>query len=344
MRALRRTGSGVLEQTEVPVPVPGPGEVLLKVGAAGLCHTDLHILDAPVSAFPVPLTLGHEIAGQVESVGTGVTGWRPGDRAAVFGLNFCGRCSACLDGRENQCRALGIGGIGLTRDGGLADYVTVPAAQLLTAPAGLSPSAVAPLTDAGLSPYHAIATARPALVPGSTCLVIGVGGLGHMAVQILRATTAATVIAVDTSADALKLAEHVGAHHAFTAGPDTAERVRATAGPAPGGVDVVIDCVGIDSTLELSRAVLARGGYLLLVGLGGGRLALSPAPGSRSFPSEANVRQSLWGTRNDLGQVLSLAEEGALTAEVQLFALEDAVSAYALLREGRLRGRAVVVP
>ncbi|MEU3980548.1 alcohol dehydrogenase catalytic domain-containing protein [Streptomyces sp. NPDC026672] len=317
--------------------------MLLKVTAAGLCHTDLHILDAPADSFPVPLTLGHEIAGRIEALGSGVVDRQPGRTAAVYGLGHCGRCTACLAGRENQCRVSPVGGVGLTRDGGLADYVTVPAAQVLLAPETLEPAQVAPLTDAGLSPYHAVTTARRALGPGSTCLVIGVGGLGHMAVQILRATTAATVIAVDTAEDGLRLAERVGAHHVLPAGPSAAERIRHLTEPVPGGVDVVLDCVGGDATLELSRAVLARGGYLLLVGLGGGRLTLSPAPGSRSFPAEANVRQSFWGTRSELSHVLALAEHGELTAETRTFAFEEAASAYDLLRRGRVHGRAVVV-
>ncbi|MFG2276108.1 NAD(P)-dependent alcohol dehydrogenase [Streptomyces chartreusis] len=333
----------MLELTEIPSPAPKMGEVLLKVGAVGLCHTDLHILDAPEDAFPVPLTLGHEISGRVAEVGSGVRDWRPGQAAAVFGLNFCGNCPACLAGRENQCRMRAIGGIGLTQDGGLADYVAVPAAQLMPAPEALDPTAVAPLTDAGLSPYHAIDAARPALGPGSSCLVIGIGGLGHMAIQILRATTAATVLGVDTSDQALRLAERVGAHHTFTAGPETARQIRDITEAAPGGVDVVIDCVGVNTTLELSRAVLAKGGYLLMVGLGGGQLALSPAPGSRSFPAEANIRQSFWGTRNDLRQVLALAERGHLSAEVHTFAFEDTSSAYDLLRQGAIQGRAAVV-
>ncbi|MGW0832088.1 NAD(P)-dependent alcohol dehydrogenase [Streptomyces prunicolor] len=344
MRAFRRTAPDTLEPTEIPTPAPGPGEVLLAVDAVGICHTDLHILDAPAGDFPVPLTLGHEISGRVTAVGDGVTDRPQGQAVAVFGLTFCGRCPACLAGRENQCRVSPIGGIGLTRDGGLADHVVVPAAQLVAVPAGLDPVTVAPLPDAGLSPYHAIATARPVLRPGSTCVVIGVGGLGHLAIQILRATTAATVLAVDTSEEALRLADRVGAHHTLRAGPQTADRIREFSATAlGGGVDAVIDCVGSDATLELSRTVLAKGGYLLLVGLGGGQLTLSPAPGSRSFPAEANVRQSFWGTRGELTEVLSLAKHGQLTPEIRTFPFEETESAYDLLRRGEIHGRAVVV-
>jgi propanol-preferring alcohol dehydrogenase len=343
MRAVRRTSPTVLELTQVPTPTIGPGELLLAVSAVGVCHTDLHILDAPAGAFPVPMTLGHEISGRVEVVGGAVTGWAPGDPAVVFGLASCGRCRACLSGLENQCRVNPIGGIGLTRDGGLADHVAVPASQLLPVSPAQDLIAVAPLTDAGLSPYHAIETARPALRPGSSCVVIGVGGLGHMAVQILRATTATRVIAVDTSDEALHLAARLGAHHTLGAGPDAADRVREIVGPAPDGADVVIDCVGVDATLELSRSVIARGGHLLLVGLGAGALTLSPAPGGKSFPPEANVRQSLWGTRGELREVLALAQRGLLHADVQTFPLAETATAYDQLRRGKIHGRAVIV-
>ncbi|MEV4728093.1 alcohol dehydrogenase catalytic domain-containing protein, partial [Micromonospora humida] len=127
MRAVRMTAPGVLEQVEVPTPTPGPGEVLVRVGAVGACHSDLHILDAPPGAFPTPITLGHEIAGTVDTLGDGVTGWSAGERVAVYGIIGCGTCRGCLRGLENQCRTVPLGGIGLSRDGGLAEHVVVPA-------------------------------------------------------------------------------------------------------------------------------------------------------------------------------------------------------------------------
>ncbi|GAB3807356.1 NAD(P)-dependent alcohol dehydrogenase [Micromonospora zhanjiangensis] len=341
MRAARLTGPGTLDLVEVPTPEIGPEDVLLAVGAVGACHSDLHILDAPAGAFPTPLTLGHEIAGRVERLGEAVTGWRPGEAAAVYGILGCGQCRACLRGQENRCRTVPLGGIGLSRDGGLADYVAVPASRLLKL-GDLDLVQAAPLTDAGLTPYHAIELARPALRPGTCCVVIGIGGLGHMAVQILAATTAVTVIAVDSDAAALDLATRLGARHAVPAGPDTVDRIRALTGPAPDGADVVIDCVGVDATLETARQVVATGGHLSLVGLGGGTLAVRPSVAA-SIPLEASVRVPFWGTRAELQEVIALAAAGLLHADVRRFPLDEAVRAYQLLRRGEIHGRAVIV-
>ncbi|MEV0811323.1 NAD(P)-dependent alcohol dehydrogenase [Micromonospora sp. NPDC050200] len=344
MRAVRLTAPGVLEQVEIPSPTAGPGEVLLAVAAVGACHSDLHILDAPAGFFPTPMTLGHETAGMVETVGAGVTGWSPGDRAAVYGIIGCGTCRACLRGLENQCRRVPLGGIGLSRDGGLADYVVVPASRLL--PIGdLDLTQAAPLTDAGLTPYHAVEVARPALRPGTWCVVIGIGGLGHMAVQILAATTAVRIIAVDTSMAALDLATRMGAHHVVQAGPEAAETIRAIVGPAPDGADVVIDCVGVDATLTTARTVVSTGGRLLLVGLGGGTLPVRPvADEPPTMPLETSVEVPFWGTRAELQEVIALGQLGLLTADVQTFPLERAPEAYDLLRRGEIHGRAVIVP
>ncbi|MFI9644200.1 NAD(P)-dependent alcohol dehydrogenase [Micromonospora sp. NPDC051925] len=344
MRAVRMTAPGTLEQVDVPTPTAGPGEVLLTVGAVGACHSDLHILDAPPGVFPTPITLGHEIAGTVDTVGDGVTGWSPGDRAAVYGIIGCGTCRGCLHGRENQCRTVPVGGIGLSRDGGLAESVVVPASRLLHV-GDLELTQAAPLTDAGLTPYHAIALARPALKPGTSCVVIGIGGLGHMAVQILAATTAVQIIAVDSNVAALDLATRMGAHHVVPAGPDTVDRIREIVGPAPDGADVVIDCVGLDPTLTTARTVVATGGRLLLVGLGGGILPVRPvADAPPTVPLETSVEIPFWGTRAELQEVIALGRAGLLTADVQTFPLDRAPEAYDLLRRGEIHGRAVIVP
>lgn len=343
MRAARLTAPGRLEVVDVPKPEAGPGEVLLAVGAVGACHSDLHILDAPPGAFPTPLTLGHEIAGRVELAGAGVTGWERGEPAAVYGILGCGRCRACLRGLENQCRVVPLGGIGISRDGGLADYVVVPESRLLKI-GDLDIIDAAPLTDAALTPYHAIEVSRPALRPGTYCVVIGIGGLGHMAVQLLTATTAVTIIAVDTNDEALELATRLGAHHAIRSGADSVDRIREIVGPAPDGADVVLDCVGVDATLETARQVVATGGYLMLIGLGGGELTLRPVAGPTPVPLETNARIPFWGTRAELQEVIALARRKLVRADVTTFPLEQAPEAYAKLRRGEIHGRAVIVP
>ncbi|MFY1636829.1 NAD(P)-dependent alcohol dehydrogenase [Solwaraspora sp. WMMB335] len=344
MRAIQLTAPGTLEQVEVPTPAPGPGEALLATAAVGACHSDLHILDAPAGAYPTPMTIGHEISGRIVGLGAGVTGWSEGESVAVYGIIGCGRCRACLRGWENQCRTVPIGGIGISRDGGLAEYVVVPADRLL--PLGeLDPVQAAPLTDAGLTPYHAIGINRDALRPGTCCVVIGIGGLGHMAVQILAVTTAVTIIAVDTSDAALRLAKRMGAHHTVAAGPTAVEQIRELTGPAPDGADVVLDFVCVDATLATARQVVSTGGQLTLVGLGGGSLCLAatvahPPP----VPMETNAIIPFWGTRAELAEVIALAGQGLLRAEVQTFAMAEAVRAYGQLRAGDVHGRAVLVP
>jgi alcohol dehydrogenase, propanol-preferring len=343
MKAFRLTAPHTTELMEVPQPEPRAGEVLVRVGAAGVCHSDLHLIEAPAGAFPLPLTLGHENAGWVEALGPGVTGWETGDAVAVYGILGCGTCIACLRGRDNECRTVPAGGIGLSRDGGMAEYVAVPARQLL--PIGdLDVTQAAPLTDAGLTPYHAIALARDVLGPGTTSVVIGVGGLGHMAVQILAATTSTRIIAVDVDEQALELAGRLGAHLTVRSDESAAPYIRDVTGPAPGGVDAVFDCVGAGATLALGASVVSTGGVLMLVGLGGGTLAITPGVGDMGIPFEARVVIPFWGTRAELADVIALARDGRIQSHVETFPLDNAGDAYDALHAKKLRGRAVVTP
>jgi propanol-preferring alcohol dehydrogenase len=340
MQAFRIVAPHKVELQSVAQPEPGPGEVLIRMGAAGACHSDLHILDAPDAlGMPMPFTLGHENAGWVEALGAGVSGFERGEAVAVYGVMGCGQCIACLGGRDNECRRVAPGGVGLGRDGGMAEYMTVPARQLV--PIGdLDVKQAAPLTDAGLTPYHAIAVTRRGLRPGSTCVVIGVGGLGHMAVQLLAATSAVRIIAVDTRDEALKLARDVGAHHAFKSDENTAAEIRALVGPPPGGADVVLDCVGAPPTVELARSIVSTGGDIAIVGLAGGTLPV----GYGTVPFETRVVVPFWGTKSELAEVIALARAGAISAHVETFRLTDAARAYEKLRAGQVKGRAVIVP
>lgn len=342
MLAFRLTAAGTAEMRDVPVPEPGPGEVLVRVGASGACHSDLHIIDNPAPR-TVPLTFGHEIAGWVETVGPGVTGIAEGEPMGVYCVHGCGRCAQCLAGRDNACQS-GLDGIGLTCDGGMAEFVTVPARSLL--PLGdLDVTAAAPLSDAGLTSYHAIAQHRDVLAPGSTCVVLGVGGLGHLAIQILRATTKATIIAADISPAALDLASRLGADAVVsTRDADSAvAEIHGHAGNASGGAEVVFDFVGLSTTLGIARRVVATGGRLSLVGLGGGTLPVTP--GTRpSLPFEVSLTNPFYGTRAEFREVLALAARGDLTTEIQVFGLTDVATAYDQLRAGAIAGRAVITP
>ncbi len=197
---------------EIPAPVPGPGEVLPRVDAAGLCHSDLHLMEWPEHVIPykLPFTLGHETAGTVVALGPGAGGVSEGDRVVAHARWGCGRCWACLQGMENGCEQtigeLDAHGAGVGRDGGLAEYMLVPSARYLVAIGELDAAVAAPLSDAALTPYHAIKRVAAQLRPGATVVVIGVGGIGRMAVQLLRALTKTRVVAVDVRDDALELA------------------------------------------------------------------------------------------------------------------------------------------
>ena len=267
------------ELAEVPEPEPGPGQVVIRIGGAGACHSDLHLMhdfEAGVLPWGPPFTLGHENAGWVDALGAGVTGLEIGEPVAVYGPWGCGRCHRCRQGFENYCERqaeIGAMGGGLGLDGGMASRMLIPDARLLVPIGDLDPVDAAPLTDAGLTPYHAVKRSLPLLTPGSTAVVIGAGGLGHMAVQILRETCAATVIAVDTRKEALALAADMGAHHGVVAGDDAAEEIRElTRGK---GADVVLDIVGSDADVG------ARGRGRPV------RSGTSPSSGSPGGPSRS---------------------------------------------------------
>jgi alcohol dehydrogenase, propanol-preferring len=331
------------ELRDVPVPEPGPGEVLIKVGGACACHTDLRVMDWPADLHPyrLPFTLGHENAGWIEALGAGVEGWRVGDAVAVYGPWGCGRCAACRQGREMLCERNAqvdapIGGFGL--DGGMAEFMLVPSARFLVPLNGLDPRDAAPLSDAALTPYHAIKSCLALLGPGASALVIGVGGLGHMAVQLLRAVTPARVIAVDVGESKLELAREVGAEETVMAGDSAAGEVRAlTAGL---GATVVFDCVGSDETMKLAAQVARDGGAVQVIGLAGGTLPF----GYGRLPFGCSLTIPYWGSVVELLEVLELARDGRIRARTERFALDEAADAYARLGSGTLRGRAVVMP
>jgi alcohol dehydrogenase, propanol-preferring len=343
MRAVRLVGWGrppVL--ADVPVPQPGSGEVLLRVQAAGLCHSDLHVMDAEPGALPyeLPFTLGHEVVGSVVALGEGVPSEWLGRSCAVHGIWACGRCRNCRRGRENYClNLLGPVGGGLGRDGGLADYVLVPDVRHLVPVDGTDATAMAPLTDAGLTALHAVRPHLPQLEVEGVAVLIGIGGLGHLALQIVRATTGARTIAVDTDPGARDLAVRLGADAVTGDLREVPQLIQNLTGEE--GADVVFDFVGAQSTLDAGAECLARGGTLAVVGSAGGELTVAKG---RRLPPGWTVTAPFWGRRQDLESVVALARRGAVAAEVEVFPLEQALEAYARLRGGRVRGRAVVVP
>lgn len=332
---------------EIADPEPAPGQVVIKVGGAGACHSDIHLMDefeAGVIPWNPPFTLGHENAGWVYTLGDGVSGLEIGQPVAVYGPWGCGKCARCRLGIETYCENLaeapipgGGGGLGL--DGGMAEYMLIPDPRFLVPlPNGLDPVDAAPLTDAGLTPYHAVRRSLSKLTPEATAVVIGVGGLGHMSVQILKVMTPARIIAVDKRESALKLAEHNGADLVFDSDETTAASIRAATGGR--GADVVLDFVGSDATLALGAAAGRQMGDLTIIGIAGGTLPVS----FFSLPYEMSVQTTYWGTRPELIELLDLAGRGLIESRISRFSLDEAYEAYSALKAGEIEGRAVVVP
>jgi len=343
MKAVRFIAVGrPVEVVDVPQPVPGPGEVLLRVAGAGVCHSDLHILDHEMG-MKGPFTLGHENAGHIAGLGGGVRGWKEGDAVAVYGPWGCGHCHTCQTSAENYCEnhaSISTMGGGLGADGGMADYMLVPSARLLVPLGNLDPVEAAPLSDAALTPYHAIKTALPLLTPDASVVVIGVGGLGHMAVQILQALTPALLIAGDIDDSRLEHARKLGVRHTVNTRDADAAATAIARLVGARGVTVVLDFVGAQSTVDLAVRVVGRNSHIAVVGLGGGVLHYS----ANNPPYGCQVTVPYWGSRTELMEVIALAAAGRIRADVETFPLEQAVDVYRQLREGRIRGRAVLKP
>jgi propanol-preferring alcohol dehydrogenase len=342
MKAFRLVEPQKPQLSEVPVPEPGPGEVLLKVGGAGACHSDLHLIDAPAGSLraPLPITLGHENAGWVEKMGPGATGYSVGDPVIVYGPWGCGHCLNCRMGMENYCENVADarpGGLG--RDGGMAPYMLVPSTRFLIPLGDLDPRDAAPLSDAALTSYHAVKRSLHLLGAGSTAVVIGVGGLGQTAVQLLKALSGATtVVAVDTAAGKLETAKQMGADETMISGDDAVKRIKdMTRGQ---GANLVLDMVGVDPTLKMAARMARTLGHVTIVGLGGGALPVN----FHSLPHECSAASPYWGSIPELVEVVSLARAGKIKMLVEHFPIERAAEAYGLLHDGKIRGRAVITP
>lgn len=330
------------ELREVEVPEPGPGEVLIKVGGAGLCHSDLHMMHWPMPV-PQPFTLGHETAGWVESVGAGVSGFEHGEPVIVHGAWGCGRCRRCQADLEQYCEVTAQpgtpAGSGLGRDGGLAEYLLVPAARHLVPLGDLDPRVWAPIDDAALTPYHAIKRIQHLCTPGNWVMVEGIGGLGHAAIQLLKTLTGANVVAVDVADDKLALATSLGADAVVRGdAADAAAQVReATHGQ---GVAGVLDCVGIDSTIALAMSSVHMLSHIVIIGIGMGTAPLNYL----AVPYSTAISTTFWGTVTELRELLSLARAGRFHLHVEQVPLEGAADAYRRLESGQVTGRVVALP
>jgi propanol-preferring alcohol dehydrogenase len=348
MKALRYTKIGSApEVVEIEKPTPGPGEILLKVTAAGVCHSDDYVMSLPEQdyldqQYPLPLTLGHEGAGVIEEFGPGVeTSLQLGEAVAVYGPWGCGHCLNCSQGKENYCTNAAAEGIrppGLGAQGSMAEYMIVDDVRHLVPIGDLDPVKNVSLTDAGLTPYHAIKRSLPKLGAGTFAVVIGSGGLGHVGIQMLKALSGATVIVLDVNDEKLELAKHVGADVTLISDESAAGKIRELTGGV--GVDAVFDFVGANPTIATATAVAATEADVTIVGIGGGSATI----GFGSIAYDAAVRVPYWGSRSELIEVFELAKAGKVDVEVQRYSLDDAPKAYEDLHAGTIRGRAVIVP
>jgi propanol-preferring alcohol dehydrogenase len=342
MKAARihQYGEGLVIE-DIPVPVAGPGQVLVRVEGSGFCHSDVHVIDGDIRILPrMPLVLGHENAGVVAAVGAGVMGVKEGEPVAVFGGWGCGRCDYCITGAEQLCEAPEWAGLSI-HDGGYAEYLLVPHERYLVKLTKLSPVDAAPLTDAALTPYRAIRKASPFLQPDHHTLVIGLGGLGQYGLKLIKLLTGCPVIAVDVQDRKLELARELGAAHAINAGdPDVAAQIRDLTGGH--GVSASFDFVGTDATLALAIQATRSLGKVSQIGLAGGAARLKVLENSRF---EVLFEATLWGTVKELREVIALAESGALTPiPIERAPLERINDVYARLKRGDIEGRAVITP
>ncbi len=324
-----------LDLVERPAPeVVRASDVLVRIGGAGVCATDLHAIEGLMepAGVTLPRVLGHENAGWVEDVGVGVTTVAVGDAVLVYPPFSCGLCVACRRGNDMHCVRHEF--TGLSVDGGFADYVLVSERSLLRLPEGVEPAAVAPHADAGLTAYHAVRRLTHLAVPGSTAAVIGVGGVGHIALQLVRELGSSTVIAVDTDERRRRLATELGADEVVA---DTDAVRDATDGR---GADLVFDFVGTDQTHAGATAMLARGGTYSVIGYGG----TISIPSGALVVNEHSVVGNLVGTWVDLYELLQLHAAGRVTLKTETHPLESVNDVLAQLRDGEVTGRAVLVP
>ena len=324
-----------LELVERPEPEPvAPRDVVVRIGGAGVCATDLHAQEGlmePAGLKP-PVVLGHENAGWVHVVGNDVTTATVGDPVLVYPAYSCGLCVACRRALDMHCERHQF--TGLTRDGGFADYVLVDERSLVPLPTGVEPVEVAPHADAGITAYHAVKKLLPRLAPGTTSVVIGVGGVGHIALQLLRVLGGGSVIAVDTDERRRKLAAELGADDVLADAGDVRE---ATNGA---GADVVLDFVATDATHAVGLDMLARRGLYSTVGYGG----TITIPSVAMVVGETAIGGNLVGSWIDLWELLQLHGKGDIKLRTEthpLAAVNDVLDA---LREGEVTGRAVLVP
>ncbi|MBV9819513.1 MAG: NAD(P)-dependent alcohol dehydrogenase [Solirubrobacterales bacterium] len=316
----------------------GPFDVIVRMGAAGLCRTDLHIQEgqwAEKSGVELPYTPGHENAGWVHEVGSGVSNVAVGDTVIVHPFISCGFCIPCRVGDDMHC----VNGSfpGINRDGGFADFLKTSARSVIKLDTGLEPKDIAALADAGLTAIHAVKKAIPLLGAGSNAVVIGAGGLGHIGIQCLKAYTPATVIVSDPSEKALELAKQTGADETVQVDGSQVQTVQDMTG---GGADVIIDFVGEKGAIQDGIDMVRDGGFYYVIGYGEN----IDIPTIDVISREISFIGNLVGTYVDLVDLMTLTAQGKVTLHTSTYPLDAINDAMADLDGGRLQGRGILIP
>jgi NAD+-dependent secondary alcohol dehydrogenase Adh1 len=329
-----------LELDDVSEPkIDAPLDVIVRIGAAGLCRTDLHIQEgqwAQKSGVVLPYTPGHENAGWVQEVGPAVTNVQVGDTVIVHPFISCGLCGPCRQGNDMHC--LNGSFPGINRDGGFADLLKTSARSLVKLDTSLQPRDIAALADAGLTAIHAVKKAIPVLGPGTRVVVIGAGGLGHIGIQCLKALTPAEIIVVDPSERALTLAGELGADHTVRA--DGVQRNTVAELTDGHGAEAIIDFVGERGAIEDGIAMVRDGGFYYVVGYGEN----IDIPTIDVISREISFIGNLVGTYNDLHELMTLTAQGQVSLHTTTYPLEAINDAMADLDGGRLQGRGILIP
>jgi NAD+-dependent secondary alcohol dehydrogenase Adh1 len=318
----------------------GPFDVVVRIGAAGLCRTDLHIQEgqwAEKSQVKLPYTPGHENAGWVHEIGSGVTNVEVGDTVIVHPYISCGLCTPCRSGDDMHCLSGSFPGI--DRDGGFADFLLTSARSVVKLDPSLQPKDIAALADAGLTAIHAVKKAIPILGPGTHAVVIGAGGLGHIGIQCLKAMTSADVIVVDPSEKALALAGEIGADQTFQV--DGSKHVDSVRELTDGlGAEAIIDFVGEKGAIQDGIDMVRDGGFYYVIGYGEN----IDIPTIDVISREISFIGNLVGTYNDLQELMTLTAQGQVTLHTSTYPLEGINDAMADLDGGRLQGRGILIP
>jgi NAD+-dependent secondary alcohol dehydrogenase Adh1 len=334
------SGAEFVRYEDVPDPrIDKPTDVIVRIGGAGVCRTDLHIVEGIWRSkvdVNLPYIMGHENAGWVEEIGPGVEGVKVGDPVICHPLVTSGHCLACRRGDDMHAEDSKFPGI--NANGGYAEYLLTGERSLIKLPGSLAPKAVAPYTDAGLTAYRAAKKASRHLLPGEYAVVIGAGGLGHIGIQVLKALCAAEIIVIDRSDMALRLAAECGAHHTVKGGPGVVEDIkRLTKGH---GAEAVIDFVGEGSSIAEGLAMTRNAGYYYIVGYGG----KIDIPTIDMITSEKTIVGNLVGTYGELVELMALADRGLVNLATREYRLAEANTALHDLHDGKIKGRAVLIP